>query len=213
MALLLELFGVGGVVGILIAEELVGNFTREQHADIRLLVYGFADEIHAHGGTDRRYIEGFKSFYYLFKTVEHELFVDINFGVLAADVVGDHAGVLQIYGVLAHAHGEGAYLFALFFVFPGGNGADEGAVEPAREQKADGRVGFEPLYDALGEQTVYVFINFLVAVVEIFIDGGYIAVADELAVLIVVPGREGIYLFGKGHEHLCFGCEHYVAAL
>ena len=41
----LERGGAGGEICIFVAEELIGNFTGEQHADIGLLVNGFADEV------------------------------------------------------------------------------------------------------------------------------------------------------------------------
>ena len=51
-ALLLEGVGGGGEVGVLVAEQLVGNFAGQQHADVGLLVDGLAQQVHAHAGTD-----------------------------------------------------------------------------------------------------------------------------------------------------------------
>ena len=51
------------------------------------------------------------------------------------------------------------------------------------------------------------------AVGEVFVDGGDVVIAHELAVLVVVAGREGENLVCKGHQHLGLRGEHNVAAL
>ena len=50
--LLLEGLGRGRKVRVFIAEQLVGNFARHEHAHVGLLVDGLAAQVHAHARAD-----------------------------------------------------------------------------------------------------------------------------------------------------------------
>ena len=62
--------------------------------------------------------------------------------VVAADVVRHLPGILQINGVLGHAHGVGLDGSVQQL---GGNGAHQGAVQPAGEQESHRHVCVQPL--------------------------------------------------------------------
>ena len=48
----LESFSGGREIGVLVAEQLIGNLAGQQDADIRVLVDVLADQIHTNAGTD-----------------------------------------------------------------------------------------------------------------------------------------------------------------
>ncbi len=98
---------VGGVVGVFVAEQFIGNFTRQQHADVSLLVDGLAQQVHAHAGADGGDIPCAQQPDDLFEAVDDHVPVDDDLVVLAAEVLGGLAGVLQVDGVGVHADGEG----------------------------------------------------------------------------------------------------------
>ena len=104
------------------AEELIGNFACQQHADIGLLMYRLAQQVHAHACADGRDVIGTEDIDKLIKRGDNIVARDDDLGVLAADVVGDFFSVLEVYRVRRHADGKGAYgLVAL----SSGNGTDE----------------------------------------------------------------------------------------
>ena len=69
--------------------------------------------------------------------------------MVAADIVGHHPGVFQVDGVHIHADGEGADRFAERFP---GDGADQGGIQTAGKEEADGRVRVQPLFHAVDQQ-------------------------------------------------------------
>ena len=84
LALLLEGIGGGGVVGVLVAEQLIGDLAGQQHADIGLLVDGLAQQVHAHAGADGGDVPGAQQADDLFQTVDDHIPVDDDLVVLAA---------------------------------------------------------------------------------------------------------------------------------
>ena len=89
----LERGGTGGEICIFVAEELIGNFTGEQHADIGLLVNGFADEVHAHAGADGGDVIRAKQRNDGFEIFDNIVLCDDDLGVVAVNVIGNFAGV------------------------------------------------------------------------------------------------------------------------
>ena len=52
LRLLLELLRARRKVGVFVAEQLVGDLARQKNSDIRVLVYPFAQQVHAHARAD-----------------------------------------------------------------------------------------------------------------------------------------------------------------
>ena len=91
--LLLEGGGGGREVCILVAEQLVGYFPRQQHPHVGMLVNPFAHQVHADGGADGGDVPGAQQLHHSGQGVEDILFGDNNLRVVAADIVGHDAGV------------------------------------------------------------------------------------------------------------------------
>ena len=106
LGLVLERLGAGSEVGVLVAEQLVGNLAGQQHPDVGLLVDGLAAQIHAHAGPDGGDVPGAQHGDDLLQGVQHLLAGHKDLGVVGADVVGNFTGVLQVDGVLIHTDGE-----------------------------------------------------------------------------------------------------------
>ena len=185
--LLLELLRRGRKVGVFITEQLVGNFTRQDYAQVGVFVDPLAKKIHAHARADGRNIIRAQHPDDLFQTIEHLLLRHIDLGVLASDVVCHLLGVFEVDRVLAHADGkraDGRIRLAR------SNCADERRIEAAREQEPDLRVGHEPLFDTANELVVNLGADRIQIVVTDRLRLCDVAVADELAVLVVMSGRE-----------------------
>ena len=105
-----------------------------------------------------------------------------------ADVVGDDARIFEVDGVLVHADGErldGAAELARR------DGADEGGIQPAREEEPDGRVRIQPLAHPLGQFDADIAADGIDVVGEVFLRRGNIGIAVKSPLIIVVSGREG----------------------
>ena len=111
-SLALELLRRGGKVGVLIAEQLIGNLAREQHAHIGFLMYRLAAKVHAHARADGGYIIGPQHRYDFLERGNDLVARHGDLHVLRADEIGDLARIFKIDGVLIHADGKGADLFA-----------------------------------------------------------------------------------------------------
>ena len=129
--------------------------------------------------------------------------------MLAADVVGDLAGIFEVDGVLAHADGKRA---DGLFQQLGRNGAHERAVQSAAEQEADRRVGVQPLLDACDQPPPDAGAQILYVVCAVFGHGGQIGVAREMAVAVIVSGREGDDALREADQVFGFAGEHDFAA-
>ena len=194
---LLEFFCGRGKIGIFIAKQLIRNLAGEQDADVGVLVDPFAEQVHAHAGANRGDVKRAEHFDDKIERIQHLLARHDDLGVVAADVVGDFAGILEVDGVLAHADGKGA---DRRFALARGDRADERRIEAAREQEADLCVGYQALVDARDELFVDVFTHSLEVVIADLIDFCDVVVADELAVLVIMSGRER-------QDHVAESCE------
>ena len=140
--LLLERLGRGCKVGVLVSEQLVGNFAREQHTHIALLVDGLAAKVHTDACTDGGYIVSAQKLDDILERGEHLFSRHADLGVVCADELGSLTGILQVDGVKIHADGKGLYLLAQKLC---GNCAHEAGVKSAGEQKSDRCIGAQAL--------------------------------------------------------------------
>ena len=108
LALGLECGGGRRVVGVLVAEQLIGDLAGQQHADVGVLVDVLTDQIDAHRRADGGNIPGAEHGDDLFQRVQHDVAVDDDLGVVGVQVVGHLLGVFQVNGVLTHADSERA---------------------------------------------------------------------------------------------------------
>ena len=185
--LLLEFFGRGRKVGVFITEQLVGNFTRQDYAQVGVFVDPLAKKIHAHARADGRNIIRAEHPDDLFEAVQHLLLCHIDLGVVASDVVCYLLGIFEVDRVLAHADGkraDGRIRLAC------GNRADERRIKTAREQEPDLRIRHEALFDTANELIVNLGADHIQIIVANCFRLCDVAVADELAVLVVMSGRE-----------------------
>ena len=96
-----------GEVRVLVAEQLIGDLTGQQHPHVGPFVDGLTAEIHTQAGPDGGDVVGTQQGNDCFQCIEYFLPRHGNLHVLAADVVGHLAGVFQVNGVGVHADGEG----------------------------------------------------------------------------------------------------------
>ena len=185
--LLLELLRRGRKVGVLIAKQLVGNFARQNHAQIGVFVDPLAKKIHAHARADGRNIIRAQHPDDLFEAVQHLLLCHIDLGVLASDVVRHLLGVFEVDRVLAHADGKRA---DRRIRLARGDRADERRIEAAREQEPDLRIGHEALFDTANELVVNLRAHRVQIIVTDRLRLCNVAVADKFSVLVVMSGRE-----------------------
>ena len=105
----------------------------------------------------------------------------------AADIFRRLPGVFQIDGICGHAHGVGLNGTAQA---PGGDSAHQGAVQSAGEQEAHGHIRVQALLHAPNQLLADVGADCLQIIPADLFHPGHIPVADESAVLIVVPRRK-----------------------
>ena len=86
---------------------------------------GFAQQIHAHAGSDGRDIKCAQQLDNGFQSLKNIFFGDDDFRVITADILCNLFGIFQVNGIFAHTDGKGAdRLFAFF----GSDGTDQGRV-------------------------------------------------------------------------------------
>ena len=207
---LLEGFRRGGEIGVFIAEELVADLAGEEHADVGLFVDRLADEIHPDARADGRDVEGAKEVDDGLERRENVLFGNDDFGVIAADIVRDLAGVFEVDGVDVHPDREG---------FDGlrgellRDGADQRRVQAARKEEADGGVRIQPFLDPFDE----FFADISAYLVQIRADDLFhfrdVRIGDESAIFIIITRGEGQDLIHEPDEVFRFACEGDLAAL
>ena len=195
--LLLELCRGGGEVRVLVAEELVGDLSGQQHPDVGGLMDGPAHQIHADTGPDGGDVIGPQQGHHRLQSVQNILPGDDHLGVAGAEIRGHLPRVFEVNGVLPHADGKGAN--GLWVVF-GRNGAHQGGVQSAAEQKAHPGVGHQPLFHAPNQLFPDVLADGIQIVCYDMFHGGHVRVADEAPILIVVPGGEGVNLTNQPHQ-------------
>ena len=116
-------------------------------------------------------------------------------------VFGGLPGVLQVDGVGVHPDGKGADGPAQS---AGRDGADQGGVQPAREEEADRRVGVQPLFHP-GDQLFADIPQHLVHPVGVGRgDVGHVLVADKAPVAVVAADGKGANLLAPAHQVLQF---------
>ena len=202
--LLLELLGAEREVGVLVAEQLVGNLAGQNHAQVGVLVNPLAKKIHAHARADGRNIIRAQHADDLFQRIEHLLLCHVDLGVVAADVVCHLLGVLEIDCIFAHADGKSA---DRRFRLARGNRAHQRRIQTAREQEANLCVGDQTLLYAANELVVNFGTDRLQIVVADRCGLCNIVVAGELAVLIVMSGRKRHDLIAQPDKVLRLACK------
>ena len=128
--------------------------------------------------------------------------------MVAADEVGDLAGIFQIDGVDVHADGEGADLLAQGLCR---DGTHQGAVQAAAKQEAHRRIRVQALLHALDQQLPQVAAGVVDAGHPELIHVGGVGVAGELAVGPVAAGREGEDGLAQAHQVLGLAGEGHAA--
>ena len=199
LRLVLERAGVRRVIGILVAEQLVGDFAREQHADVRMLVNVLAHQIHAHARADGRDVVGTQQFHHRGQRVDDVLTGDDDLGMIASDVFRHLTRVLEVDRVLIHTYREGADgLFQLALR----DGAHQRGIQTAREQEAQRRIRVQTLFHALDEQVVQMRAHGFFRFHHKLIHVRRVGVADEFTVRPVAARRERQDCPAKAHEVL-----------
>ena len=197
--LLLECGGAGREVGVLVAEQLVGDLAGQDHADVGVLVDVLAHQVHADARADGGDVPGAQQLDHRRQRLQHVLFGDDDLGVFTADVVGHHPGVFQVDGVDVHADGEGADGVGERLLR---DGAHQRGIQPAGQQEADGRVGVQPLLHAVDQQPPQFRAYVLLVPHRELVHVRRIGVADELAVDIVAARRERQDFFAQPYQVL-----------
>ena len=197
LALGLECGGGRRVVGVLVAEQLIGDLAGQQHADVGVLVDVLTDQIHAHRRADGSNIPGAEHGDDLFQRVQHDVAVDDDLGVVGVQVVGHLLGVFQVNGVLTHADSERADRLAQLL---GRNRADQARIKTARQQEANRRVGVKALVYTGNQLFADVRQNLGQLVLAVGGRIGNVAVAHKLTVAVVAANRERIDFFTQAHE-------------
>ena len=197
LALGLECGGGRRVVGVLVAEQLIGDLAGQQHADVGVLVDVLADQIHAHRRADGGNIPGAEHGDDPLQRVQHDVAVDDDLGVVGVQVVGHLLGVFQVNGVLTHADSERADRLAQLL---GRNRADQARIKTARQQEAYRRVGVKALVYTGNQLFADVRQNLGQLVLAVGGRIGNVAVAHKLTVAVVAANRERIDFFAQAHE-------------
>ena len=199
LAFLLECVCGGGVVGVLVAKQLVGDLAGQQHADVGLLVDGLAQQVHPHAGPDGGDVPGTQQTDDLFEAADDHIPVDDDLVMLAAQILGGLAGIFQVDGVGVHADGKGADGLAHLL---GGDGADQRGVETARQQEAHGCVGVQTLLHACNELFADVGQDGVHLVLHGGGNVGDVLVADKASVAVVAADGEGADVIAPADEVL-----------
>ena len=197
--LLLEGLGRRGEVRVLIAEELVRNLARQEHAHVRLLMDSLAAQVHAHARADGRDIIRPEQGDDLLQRVEHLPARHGDLRVLGADIVGDLAGIFQVDRVEIHADGKRADLLAEEL---GRDSTDEAGIQSAGEEEAERRVGVKPLLHAGDQLLADRAADGIEVVRGVLRDGREVGVAHELPVAVVVSRRERLDARAQADEVL-----------
>ena len=197
----LEGFRVGREVRVLVAEEFIGNFAGHQHPDVGVFVDVLAHQVHADGRADGGDVVGAQKLHHMGQRLQHVLRGDDHVGVVALKVIGHHAGVLEVDGVLRHADGKGA---DGLIQKPCRDRADQRTVKAAAQEETQRRVGVHPLLNARHEPRTDAFADGFHVAIEVLLGLGDIRIAGDFAIHRVAAGREGQDGFRKAHQVLGF---------
>ena len=197
LGFLLKRLGGWGKVGVLVAEQLVGDLAGEQNPDVSHLMDGLAHQIHADAGTDGGDVEGSQQLHHRFQRGENVLLGDDDLGMVAVDVIRDLFRVFQVNGVLTHADGKGA---DGLFAFPGGDGAHQRRIQSAAEQEADLGVGHQTLLHTGHQLVVDVGADRFQIIGKHMVYRCDVAVADEFPVAVIMSRRKRQDFVGQPHQ-------------
>ena len=161
----------------------------------------FADQVHADGGTDGRNVVGAEGRNDRIQRRKDIVPRNDDLMVVAANVVRHFPRVFQVNGVHVHANGKGFQRAGQFF---SGNAADERGVQAAGEQEPDRGVRIQTLLHARYEPVMDFPGNGFHVVVTVGLCRRRVRVADERAVLVVVPGRERTDVCADAHQDFRF---------
>ena len=159
----------------------------------------FAYQIHTDGGPDGGDVIGAKQGHHLGQGFQHIRFGDDDFRVVRSQIVCHFPGVFQVDGIDVHADGESA---DGLFAAPGGHGTDQTGIQTAGQKKAHRGVCVQPLFNSGGKLLPNLPAGGFQIIFAAIGRGTHVPVADEFAVLIVVPGREGHDLGAQPHQVL-----------
>ena len=199
---------------VLVPEDLVRDLTGQEHADIRVLVDPLAEQVHSHGGPDRRDVVGPQRVDDLLERRDHLVPRHEHFVVLAPDILRDFPRVLEVDRVLVHPDGKSPDRPAQH---PRRHAAHQRRVQPARQEEPQRRIGVQPLFYA-GDQLVMDVprdLRQLVATHHLRVRHVFhvpdLSVCEELHLPIgcvdhrVLPGRERHDLTADPHQVLGLG--------
>ena len=185
---LLESSGIRGKVGIFVSEQLVRDLTGQEDFDIRVLADPAADQVHAHGSPDGGDVVSSQRMDDFLQGAQDILRRDDHLMVIAVDVISHFPCVFKIDRILFHADREG--LDGLFHGL-GGDPADQGRVEPAREKEADRRICVQAREHAFDQKVTDICADRFRIVRYIGSQRrSRILVADKLPVFIIMARRE-----------------------
>ena len=188
-------------VRILIAEQLIGDFTCKQYPDICMLMNPFAYKIHTDGCANGGYIPGPEKFHNSRESRNNILFRDYDLGVVAADIVGNLTRIFQIDRVYIHADREST---DRLIQHPLRNSADQGGIQTAGQQETHRRIRVQPflhtVYQEAAKLCADILFTFHCKVTNIC----GIGILDELPVNPVISRREWQDLLTKSHQILWF---------
>jgi hypothetical protein len=167
-------------------------------------VDGLAQQVHAHAGADGGDVPGAQQADDLFQVLQHDVAVDDDLVVLAAQIIGGLTGIFQVDGIGIHADGKGADGLAQLL---GGDGAHQRGVQAAGEQEAHRGIGVQTLFHT-GDQ---LFADVGQHGVHVILHGsghvGNVLIAHEAAVAVVAangkrtdviaPADQVLHLRGK----------------
>ena len=142
LALFLKRLCIRREIGVFIAEQLIGDLTGHQHADIRRLMDGLADEIHAHRSADGRDVICAQSIDDILQRIDHFLAGHEDLGMIRMQVFRHFPRIAQIDRVFIHADRERANRP---LQHARADGAHQRGIQSAAEQKAKGRIGVQTL--------------------------------------------------------------------
>ena len=171
---------------------------------------GLAAEVHAHAGPNGGDVIGPQQGDHLFQGVQHLLAGHVHLGMVRADVIRHFSGVFQINGILVHANGESADLLPQH---QRADGAHQRGIQSAGEQEAQWSVGVQPLIHTGDQLVADGAADGLQIVMTILRNSGQVGVADELAVCVIMPRREGADLLAEADEVFGLAGEHDAAVI
>ena len=189
--------GVRREIGVLIAEQLVGNLPGEQNPDVGPLMNGPAEQIHAHAGPDGGDVKAAQRCNHGLQRGEDLIGGHVHLGVLAADMVRHLPGILQVDGVGRHADGKGLNRLP---APPLGDRADQRGIQPAREQKAHLCVGHQALFHPGNQLFADVSAHGLQIIRANGVNLCNIGIADKFPSPIIAAGREGPDALAQPHQ-------------